>query len=186
MTVYFTASIAGKKEYCNNYLAIIGILQRNGYKVISDHIIKTTTETIKKEEKEARLKFHTQLEKWIKSCDFVVAETSYPSISVGYEISLAINLGKPLLILYTGDNLPTLFIHYQEGAIICKKYTLDNLTNIIANFIKSTKNSADVKFTFFITKEMANFLKKISLKERISKSVYLRDLIQHEIKEALT
>src|SRR4030042_5477583 len=100
MTVYFTASIVGKKQYLGNYEKIISILKAGGHTVISDHIINTTECQIRMEKKEQRLEFQHRLEKWINSADFVVAETSFPSISVGYEISLALSHNKPVLVLY--------------------------------------------------------------------------------------
>src|SRR3989344_9621941 len=104
MKVYFTASIAGKKENLSDYQKIINILKSKGCEVISDHIINSTESEIRLETREDRLKFHKQLEKWVADCDFVLAETSFPSISVGYEIALAQYLIKPIIILYkAGD-----------------------------------------------------------------------------------
>lgn len=185
MTVYFTASVAGKKRYLEHYFAIIKILKAKGHQVISDHILKTTTHEIQFEKRDDRIKFHDQLEKWIRSSDFVIAETSFPSVSVGYEISLSINLGKPVLILYSDGKPPTLFADFEEEEVVCRKYTDKTLPDIITDFIKLLKNNSDVRFTFYITKEISNFLEKISLKEKVPKSVYLRELIEQEIREAL-
>ncbi|MBM3283848.1 hypothetical protein FJY90_06420, partial [Candidatus Gottesmanbacteria bacterium] len=111
MTVYFTASIVGKRHYLSNYQKIIGILKAKNLEVISDHIINTTEAQIRMEKVEERIRFQKQLEKWLNSCDYVVAETSFPSISVGYEISLALHYGKPVLILYSEGNPPSLLAH---------------------------------------------------------------------------
>lgn len=181
MTVYFTASIVGKKQYLANYLKIIEILEDRNLGVVSDHIINTTETQIRMEKKEERIRFQQQLEKWINSCDFVVAETSCPSISVGYEISLALHFGKPVLILYSEGNPPSLLAQYKDEKLICEKYTLNNLTGIIDNFINYVQGESDTKFTFFINSEMASYLHKISLKEKIPKSVYLRKLIEHDM-----
>jgi nucleoside 2-deoxyribosyltransferase len=37
---------------------------------------------------------------WIRECDVLIAEVSAPSHGVGYEISFALNIGKPVLCLY--------------------------------------------------------------------------------------
>lgn len=182
MTVYFTASIVGKKYYLSQYLKIIDILKSKRCEVISDHIINSTEAQIRLEKKEDRLKFHQQLEKWIGSCDFVVAETSFPSISVGYEIALALYYNKPVLVLYSEGNAPSLLVHHKEERIICEKYTLSTVADIIDDFFNYVQGTNDSRFTFFITSEIAAYLDNVSRKEKIPKSVYLRKLIEQKMK----
>jgi hypothetical protein len=182
MTVYFTASIVGKKHYLPNYLKIIEVLKSKGLQVIFDHIIKTTESEIRMETKEDRLCFQRRLEKWINSCHFVVAETSFPSISVGFEISLALHLGKPVLILYCEGHPPSLLAHHTEEKLICEKYSNHTLQQLIEDFVNYVQGESDTKFTFFINREMATYLDKISKKEKIPKSVYLRNLIENKMR----
>lgn len=182
MQAYFTASITGKKQYLANYLKIIEFLTSKGYKVISDHIIKTTEGFIRPLGREERLRYHENLESWIKNSDFIIAEISYPSVSVGYEISLALSFGKPILILHTEGDPPSLLAFHKADNLICDKYTMDNLTEIIDDFLDFTRSAADTKFTFFINRQMVSFLDKISVKDKVPKSVFLRRLIEREMK----
>lgn len=182
MTVYFTASIVGKKHYLSNYLAIINHLKAKSCQVISDHIINSSPRQIYTEKKEERTKFQNQLEKWINSCDFIVAETSFPSISVGYEISFALQQNKPVLVLYAVGNPPSLLAQHKDENLDCEKYTLSTLPEMIDNFIKYVEGAADNRFTFFITSEIASYLDKVARKEKVPKSVYLRKLIEREMK----
>lgn len=182
MTVYFTASIVGKKYYLKNYCKILEILKSRKHKVISDHIIKTTEAQIRMENRGDRLKFHKQLENWIISCDFMIAEASFPSISVGYEISLALQRGKPVLILYYGGDPPSLLTYHEEEKLVCEKYTMKNLSGIIDDFINFAEGKNNTRFTFFITSEIALYLDRVSKKEKLPKSVYLRKLIEKEMK----
>ncbi|OGG01650.1 hypothetical protein A2W14_07170 [Candidatus Gottesmanbacteria bacterium RBG_16_37_8] len=182
MTVYFTASIAGKKHYLANYQKIIELLEKKGCQVISDHIIKSTEQEVRLETKEERLKFQKKLEVWIASSDFMVVETSFPSISVGYEISLAQHLNKPILILYSEGTPPTLLAHNMDEKVVCEKYSSETLQSLIADFINYVQGAADSRFTFFISSKIASHLEKISRKEKIPKSVYLRQLIEKDMK----
>ena len=182
MKVYFTASIVGKKHHLINYLKIIDILKSKDCEVISDHIIKSTESEVKLEKKEDRLKFHKMLGKWISSADFIVAETTFPSISVGYEISLAQHFLKPIFILFSEGNPPSLLAHHQDEKLVCEKYSHDTLAGIIDDFINYVRGSNDTRFTFFITSEIASFLEKVSRKDKLPKSVYLRKLIEKDMK----
>ena len=183
MKVYFTASIVGKKYHLANYLKIIDILKSKNCQVISDHIIKSTESEVKLEKKEDRLKFHKQLEKWITSSDFTVAETTFPSISVGYEISLAEALLKPILILFSEGNPPSLLAHHRDEKLICEKYSRENLPGLIDDFINYVRGNNDTRFTFFITSKIASFLEKVSRKGKLPKSVYLRKLVEEDMKK---
>jgi 2'-deoxynucleoside 5'-phosphate N-hydrolase len=177
MKCYFTASVVGKSHYLPNYQKIIDILQSKHITIQYQHIFNATEDSIRMTTKKERLAFLNQLENWICECDFMVVESSFPSISVGYEISLAIHRGKPVLILYSEGDPPSLFAYHYDEKIICEKYHLDNLPLIIDDFLNYAKGSGDTRFTFFITSAMASFLDKIAKSQMIPKSVYLRNLI---------
>lgn len=180
MNVYFTASIVGKKHYLKNYLEIIEILKNKGFQVQSDHIIKSTEEEIRMETIKKRMIFHQKLQKWISSCDLLVAEVSFPSISVGYEISKAVHMGKPALLLYQEGNGPSLFIDYDNDRVACEKYANYSLKEIIEDFLRFVAGTSDTRFTFFIPREMNNYLEKSAKHSRLSKAAYLRNLIKKD------
>ncbi|OGK18459.1 hypothetical protein A2866_00640 [Candidatus Roizmanbacteria bacterium RIFCSPHIGHO2_01_FULL_39_8] len=182
MNVYFTASIVGRDRNLQNYRKIIDILTTKGFKVMSDHIMNTSPEKIRMETKEERLKFHSQLEKNIRSADFMVIESTFPSISVGYEISIGLHFRKPVLILYSNGDPPSLLAHHADEKLICEKYTPDTVKEIIDDFVNYIEGKQDTRFTFFITPEIAHFLEKKSQREKLPKSVYLRKLIEKEMK----
>lgn len=181
MTIYFTASVAAKHQYLKNYQTIVNFLRQHGHQVIADHILNVEEAEIQLAKREERLEFHHKLEKWIKSCDFMIAETSFPSISVGYEISLALRLGKPVLILYSEGDPPSLLAHHENDKLYCEKYRPSDVGQIIMEFISSIEGKNDTRFTFFITPQIAQFLDEIALTEKLPKSVYLRKLIEKEI-----
>jgi 2'-deoxynucleoside 5'-phosphate N-hydrolase len=182
MNAYFTASIVGKKQYLDNYLRIIKLLTEKGYEVVADHIVNTTEAQIRFETKEERLNFHNQLEEWINNADFLVAETSFPSISVGYEIFMALAKGKPVLVLYNNGDPPSLLEHHKNEKLICEKYTSENLPEIIADFVNYAEGTADIRFNFFITPKIATYLEETAKKDKLPKSVYLRRLIEEDMK----
>lgn len=183
MTVYFTASIIGKKYYLADYQEIIKLLQSEHYQVIADHIINSSSPKILVEKREERIRFQQQLEKWINACDFMVAETSYPSISVGYEISMALYSNKPVLILFRKGDPPSLLAHHKDENLVCEKYTKDSLPGIITDFTNYVKGKTATRFTFYITAEISHYLEEVATKHKIPKSVYLRKLIETDMRK---
>lgn len=178
---YFTASIAQKEKYIKNYKKIVEIVKKEGHDIVADHILNVSEREVDHASREDRLKFHQKLEKWIYSSDALIADTSFPSIGVGYEISLALRVGKPILVLYSEATPPSLLAHHSSEKIICEKYTLQRLPSIIEDFINYVNSKADLRFTFFITPKIASYLDKITKKDKIPKSVYLRKLIEKDI-----
>lgn len=183
MKVYFTASIAAKEQFQPNYEAIINFLKKQQATVISDHIMGSTENSINKETRDQRLKFHKQLEHWIHTCDCMIAETSFPSISVGYEISLALKVGKPVLVMYSKGDPPSLLAYHNDEKLMCEKYSLANASEVINSFLHFVHEKSDLRFTFFITPRIASYLDAIAKEDKLPKSVYLRKLIETDIKK---
>lgn len=161
---------------------VIHHLLEKGHHVESDHIINTTEDQIRLETKKKRIAFHTHLVKKIRSCDFMIVEASFPSISVGYEISVALHLGKPVLILYSEGDPPALLAHHEDEKLICEKYSNDTVKGILDDFLGYVEGKQDARFTFFITPDINQFLDVVSRKQKVPKSVYLRKLIEKEMK----
>ncbi|MCX7996971.1 MAG: hypothetical protein N2691_04470 [Patescibacteria group bacterium] len=183
MKVYFTASIAGKDQYIENYCSISGYLRSKNIDVIADHILKGNEQTVNKESREQRLKFHKQLEHWIHTSDCMIAETSFPSISVGYEISLALKLGKPVLVMFSKGDPPSLLAYHNDEKLMCEKYSMDNISEVLDSFLHFVHEKSDMRFTFFITPRIASFLDGVARDDKLPKSVYLRKLIENDMKK---
>lgn len=181
MKAYFTASIVGRTYHLENYRRIAELLKSKGVTVVDEHILSVSEKDIQLQSKAKRLAFHGQLEDWVNSSDFLVAETSFPSISVGYEISMALDRGKPVLILYSEGDPPSLFAYHENEKIVCEKYTIEALPAIITDFLHFVRGEADTRFTFFISSKQASYLAKQAKKHRVPKSVYLRNLIDSDM-----
>lgn len=184
MKAFFTASLQGKKTHERYYNAIISCLKSRKITVVVDKILAATKEESEnKLQKESR-KFHEQIEKEINACDFMVAEATIPSHTVGYEISLAHRSGKPVLILYSEDHAPTFTNYPTDEKIVSERYTEHSLCSLMDDFINYVKGIHDTRFTFFITPEIAAHLEDIARTKKKPKSVYLRELIEEKMLES--
>ena len=181
MKVYFTASLSAKSEYLHFYKDIVTYLSSKGCEVQANQILNATEQMVAEMPKEKRLHFHEQVISWIHDCDFMVAELSHPSTSVGYEISLALRSGKAVLILYSKGDPPSLFAVHKDEKIVIENYNKENLNKKIDNFIDFVTLHHDLRFTFFITPRIARYLDDISKSLKTPKSVYLRRLIEEDM-----
>ncbi len=180
MKAYFTASVVGKKYHLADYERIVSLLSSRGIEVAAEHILQASEAKIRIESKEDRIKFQKKLEGWIVSSDFVVVEASFPSISVGYEIALALHRAKPVLVLYK-EEAPSLITDNEENHLVVQKYDTQNLPGILDDFVNYVRGGSDTRFTFFITSEIGAYLENVSKKAKVPKSVYLRNLITKDM-----
>lgn len=183
MKVYFTASVSAKQKLLREYTNIVNHLKSLGHEVEYNHILDASESKIKGSSKEQVLDFHSKMEAWIKACDFIVADTSFPSVSVGYEISLALRVGKPVLVFYGVGGPPSLLAYYKDEKLISEEYRERTYKETIDTFIRFIESKNDLRFTFFITPEIALFLDDIVQKEKTPKSVYIRKLIERNMRE---
>ncbi len=184
MNIYFTGSVSAKNKFIEEYLNIINYVKLQGHHIIYEHILSGNEDSINKATKEDMLQFYAEMETWIKGCDFMIADTSYPSVSVGYEIAMALRLGKPVLVFYGAGGPPSLLAHNKDERLVSEKYTSHTYKESINSFIQYISTKSDQRFTFFITPEIAAYLDEIVMKEKLPKSVYIRKLIERDMKAA--
>lgn len=101
MKIYFAASIRGGRQDADLYRQLIAYLKAN-HQVLTEHIgdnrITTAGET-ELTDQEIRDRDIA----WIIESDVVIAETTSPSLGVGYELAYAEFLQKPVIILHRKD-----------------------------------------------------------------------------------
>lgn len=184
MKILFTTSLTGKKFYLNNYKEIVEVLEKGGHKVISNHILKTTRSEIEKESSRERQEYHKKLHHWINQSDLVVVEVSYPSTGVGYILTYALEKGKPVLALHVEEKIPITLMSEPSDKLILASYSLNDLPKILPGLVKEAKENMDVRFNFFISPRIGCYLDWIAKKKKVPRAVYLRRLIEEDMKKS--
>lgn len=137
MNIYFSCSITGGRQDQAVYAEIVDHLLAQGHKVPTAHL---SSKNILAEEKviEPREVYHRDL-KWVEECDLLVAEVSTPSHGVGYEIALALLLGKPVLCCYRkGRKISKMILGNTHPKLNLYDYErVDDLITAIEGFITS-------------------------------------------------
>jgi nucleoside 2-deoxyribosyltransferase len=98
MKIYFSGSISGGREHEAIYQHLVAHLHARGHHVLSAHVADPLALEVEKD-----MPAHEVFERdtnWIKDCDAMIAEVSTPSLGVGYEYALAVQLDKPVLCVY--------------------------------------------------------------------------------------
>ena len=98
MNIYFSGSISGGREHAASYQHLVAYLQTLGHNVLSAHV--ADPDVLEREKDTSPRSVFERDVAWVHQCDVMIAEVSTPSLGVGYEYGLAVQLGKPVLCVY--------------------------------------------------------------------------------------
>jgi hypothetical protein len=123
MKIYFAGAIRGGREDTSIYLHIVSMLARYGT-VLTEHVGDPNLD-VKGEALSDQQIYDRDLE-WLKSCDYLVAEVTAPSLGVGFEIGKTTEWGIQVLCLYRPSETRSL------SAMIagCDKVTVETYRSV--------------------------------------------------------
>lgn len=180
MKVFFLSSPRGVDKYSKNYNLINKSIEKLGHKNISNFPNAVDQDGLYLPNLQG---FYNETVSNIKNSDVCIFETSIPSLGVGHLLSMALQLNKPVIALYYGDNIPSFFSKLSDDKIQLLNYSLDNINEILYDAIDYAASQQDVRFNFFISPAIGNYLDWISKEKKIPRSVYLRGLIEKNMEE---
>jgi len=96
--IYFAGSISGGREHEAIYQHLVARLQAQGHDVLSAHVADPIA--LETEKGLPPREVFVRDVNWVRECEAMIAEVSTPSLGVGYEYGLAVQLGKPVLCVY--------------------------------------------------------------------------------------
>lgn len=183
MKISFAASIRGKEKYGQYYRKIIEYLTKEGHLV--HHTLSISMKDLATFTASQRIKIFHEFYKRINKSDLLIAECSFPSINVAYEISHGLQQGKSVIILHLKSDdgmlaeLRDPIFHSDKISIY--EYTEKTLVNILRTSIQLSLPQLDKRFTIILPSSMMAELDNISKKKKIPKAVYIRQLIEKDL-----
>lgn len=184
MHIFLAASIHGKSHSLAIYQDIVNQVTAAGHTIQADHLLKTSHDELQALPHADQMAFYQGVIDGIKQADAVFAEVSYPSTSVGYLMSVAMQANKPTVAFYNGDKEPHLF-HYLEKNTdklqVARYSNPAELKQEIKFGLEFITSSQDVRFNFFISPPLSSYLDWIARSQKVPRSVYLRQLIDEDM-----
>jgi hypothetical protein len=119
----------------------------------------------------------------VKKADMIVMEVSGHSMSMGYLISKALEMNKPVIALHKQEHAPNFIKGISDPKLIISEYDEKNVEEVLEKSLKTATGLIDVRFNFFVNSKILNYLDWVSQKRMVPRSVFLRNLIEHEIKK---
>ena len=120
----------------------------------------------------------------IMRADVVIVETTSYRFSQGYQVALALQQKKPVLVISRQPNGTRSMSGIKNKLLSLAEYqTEEDLDKIIRKFIRdNTISTKDLRFNFFIDRQIYNYLRSVSYETGKNKSEIIRDLIGNEMK----
>lgn len=188
MLVHFVGSRYEISKHIDHLRNITAIIHEEGHELADDWVDieygQQTSGARRFEDTDWSVLYKDSVEA-INKADVVVAETSTPSFSVGYQVALAVNMKKPTLVLNRDGVEKSFFASGIEVGIEYRKYSdQEQLRKYIARFLDENNiRVKDMRFNFFIDRSIYNYLRWASLKTGKTKAEILRKLIKAEIEK---
>lgn len=183
MKIGFTAAYEGRAKFKEQYKAIIKCL-----KTIDPSLEEWIWKERTTENKDSYEDVYRSKTNRVKKADVLVAEISYPSIGVGFEIFYALGEKKQVLALYfeeaqkqTSETIRGIASRY----LTVKGYNLKDLSSIIEEYFRGVSKKLEVKFNCILSPRLDSYLKEKAKKEKTTKSAIVRSLIEEEMKKDL-
>jgi hypothetical protein len=182
MKIYFTTSISKMdKDIKNNCENIVKFLEKKGHKVLHKELFEKNVRGLKNQDKKESLKAQKLLTTYKKRADIIIVESTKQSLGIGQEISLALFLNKPVIVLYSGNDAPHVLEDEGKSLLLISQYNKQNLTDILEESLDYASSQQDTRFNFFVAPKHINFMDWIAKNKKIPRSVFLRRLIEREM-----
>ncbi len=125
--------------------------------------------------------------KKLSIADIIIAEDTYASTDAGYDIALALNLKKQILILrqkgVSAKRSKLLSESDNRKNIKVVEYTKETLKQEIEGFIAEVEKKIDTKFILIISPEIDRYLEWVSKNRRMHKAQAVRRALEQKMIE---
>ena len=182
MKIVFIASHTQQKEFGKYYEVIRDSLEASGNTLFTGSLfLKNQDEQLSKPEE--REKWYRKVLHNIKSADVTVVEISHPSsANVGHILTYALDVGKPVIALYKEGKDPLFLRGRIDDKLTLLSYRDGDIKSVVESALDYVSSVQDVRFNFFISPDIGTYLDWISKNKRIPRAVYLRKLIEEDMK----
>lgn len=184
MKVYFTCSTAELKKYRESYFAIRQYLLDKGHILTRDWLPEAERRlNIGETSMQDVRDIYKACMSALKEADLVIIEDTVSNFSTGHQISSALRLGKPTLVLWQGRkrrSFDRMFIHGLRSDVLeVAEYTNRNLTEVLQVFIgKYDETTEKNQFHLVLGNAERRYLDWSQLTKGDSRTKVIRELLR--------
>jgi len=155
--------------------------------MLSDRLLKWTNkkafEKIYDESNREGVSAYKEAIDQVKKADVVMMEVSGHSVTMGYLISKSLDLCKPVVVFYKKGTKILFLKGINNPKLKLVEYDKKDIENLFDRVLEEVKKEMDVRFNFFVNTKILTYLDWVAKERMIPRSVFLRNLIEREIKK---
>lgn len=178
MKVYFTCSARGEEEFGKFYDQIYFTVENIGCNHVNDYRKDNDAEKIYSSDHSYKVRMFRNHLKFINKTDVVVLEVSTHSLSMGYLMKKALEMGKPVIALYYKGCEPAFALGINDERLQVVEYTKHSLSRLLNSALQYAKDNSDVRFNLTIPPKIAHYLDWISKRKKMPRAVYIRHSLE--------
>ncbi len=184
MKIFFTGSLHAGID-STVYKKIVTTIEKLGHTVMSDQVFDNSSEKPVSLSTKQRTDNHREISKAISSCDVMVCEVSFPStITVGHEVTLALDKGIPVVALHQPGKEPGILQGIVSDRFMLIEYVPSEIDEIVQYAMEDVAEKIDIRYNFFISPKTVRFLDYIAKEKKTPRAVFLRQLIEKDMKSS--
>lgn len=187
MEVFFTCPVQGILKNKKYYLRARQIILAQGHELTRDWLPTLIAKAKKKKEKITPLhKFYGPVMKTIIAADAVIVDATVTTIDLGHQINIALDKGKPTLILnrrLSQKQLDGLLINGARSSLL----TLRNYKNFkdleknIKEFLLKNTRKERVRMNLVLDRKYNDFIEWAAFKYRMSKTDVIKNALRSKL-----
>lgn len=180
MNIHFASVVHGNQK---NYQKIVDAIKKKDHLLVTDHYLTQTIEGIENESEEEARKFHNDFVKWLKKADIILYDISKNDINSGYEITHAISMKKPVILLFEKGTIstPYVFKGVDSDLIQLVEYTIEDIDYYVSEAIEFAEKLLNIRFNLILTPNQNHYLEEKSKILFKPKSAIIRDMLNKEM-----
>lgn len=191
MKIFFTCSTKNITKYAGYYRAIRDEIIALGHKINRDWIDYSINIAQRNTPDMPPYSIYKDVMTAIYTADVIVVEATVKSMSLGHQITYALERGKPILILTLGEkNKKTekLFVEGSESKdLITVSYkNKKEIKDILKNFLDKYENKSIKRFNLVLTGAENNYIEWASFNYKKTKTEIIQDSIDKILEKDIT
>lgn len=184
MKVYFTCSARGTSEFGKYFDKIFDVVVSEGHKHLDNFKNDSDEKHVYSLTHNERIRLYEKSIDNLKKADVTVLELSTHSLTMGFLLQKAYGMGRPVICLYKKGFRPAFVAGIDDDKVQLIEYSDElDLEDQLVEALDVASGLQDVRFNFFISPAIGNYLDWVAKNKKIPRSVYLRNLIQKDMED---
>lgn len=163
--------------------AISDALEKQGLS-LKQVALESISEDEAYDRQEQNIAFFKSTLKKMRSADVIFFEASSNNTDLGYFLSRATSINKPVVVFHRGDMEPTVISVIEQSSdkmAVVRYRTVSELYKEVPRAVDFVNEAQDTRFNFFLSPSLSYYLDWVSQHRKMPRSVFLRNLIDDDM-----